>query len=113
MWFQCSGLRDHLPEPRSARSSTGWGLTLQQHALSPVLAENLPAWQWGLCQQNSTEMDTREVGRVGGSEADGESACDNPQDGAVLTQQNGSLPHVKSMVHGQVLTVQFFNSSII
>lgn len=52
------------------------------------------------------------MGRVGGGEADREGACDNPQYGGVLTQQKASLPHVKSMVHGQVLTVQFLNSSI-
>lgn len=53
-----------------------------------------------------------EMGMAGAGKADGAGACNNQQYGGVFTLQKRFLPHVKSMVHGQVLTVQFVNSSV-
>lgn len=108
-----SALRPVRPSPRASGlppAAQGSVLTIKQHTHSPVLAENLPALQWGLRRQNSTGR-AHEMGMGGAGKADGAGTCNNQQYGGVFTLQKGFLPHVKSTVHGQVLTVQSVNSS--
>lgn len=94
-----SALRPVRPSPRASGlppAAQGSILTIKQHAHSPVLAENLPALQWGLRRQNSTGR-AHEMGMGGAGKADGAGACNNQQYGGVFTLQKGFLPHVWCM----------------